>query len=70
MAAATSAGAGGEDAAVRGRVVGADVLLYASDYPHWDSDWPHTVKTVRERTDMTDQLEAKVLAETPCASTA
>ena len=37
--------------------------MYASDYPHWDSDWPHTVKTVRERTDMTDELKRKVLAE-------
>jgi len=43
--------------------VGEDVLLYASDYPHWDSDWPHTVKTVRERTDMSDQLKRKVLAD-------
>ncbi|HLI25626.1 MAG TPA: amidohydrolase family protein [Chloroflexota bacterium] len=40
-----------------------DILLYASDYPHWDSDWPHTVKTVRERTDLSDELKRKVLSE-------
>src|SRR5919199_126662 len=40
-----------------------DILMYASDYPHWDSDWPHTVKTVAERTDMTDDLKRKVMAE-------
>jgi uncharacterized protein len=45
------------------QLVGEDVLLYASDYPHWDSDWPHTVSTVRERTDMSESLKRKVLGE-------
>ena len=43
--------------------VGGDVLLYASDYPHWDSDWPHTVRRLRERTDLSEELKRKVLAE-------
>jgi predicted TIM-barrel fold metal-dependent hydrolase len=43
--------------------VGEDVLLYASDYPHWDSDWPNTVRTLRERTDLSPTLKRKVLGE-------
>jgi predicted TIM-barrel fold metal-dependent hydrolase len=43
--------------------IGDGQLLYASDYPHWDSDWPNTVRTVRERTDLGDELKRKVLGE-------
>jgi len=38
-----------------------DTLLYSSDYPHWDGDWPHTVKAVRERTDLSDNTKQKML---------
>jgi predicted TIM-barrel fold metal-dependent hydrolase len=43
--------------------IGESQLLYASDYPHWDSDWPHTVRALRERTDLSESLKRKVLGE-------
>jgi len=32
--------------------IGADKLLYSSDYPHWDSSWPNTVKLFMSREDV------------------
>jgi len=43
--------------------MGEDVLLYASDFPHWDSNYPHSVKKVVERQDISDRQKQKVLAE-------
>ena len=36
-------------------------VLYSSDYPHWDGDWPHTIKTMRERDDLSDDTKRKML---------
>src|SRR5262249_23284365 len=38
-----------------------DTLLYSSDYPHWDGDWPHTVKAVRQREDLSASTKRKML---------
>jgi predicted TIM-barrel fold metal-dependent hydrolase len=43
--------------------VGADRLLFASDYPHWDGIWPRAANSVRERADLSDAVKRQVLAE-------
>ena len=43
--------------------IGAEKLIYASDYPHWDSDWPNTVKTLVDRPDMSDELREKLMSD-------
>ena len=41
--------------------IGEDHILYASDYPHWDSEWPHTVDTLMKRDDLNPRVKAKIL---------
>ena len=44
------------------RFLGTDrSLIYASDYPHWDSDFPNTVKTMVGRDDLTDDNKRNIL---------
>lgn len=43
------------------RTTGDDCLLYSSDYPHWDGDWPHTVKTILGREDLSENTKRKML---------
>ena len=45
--------------------VGADNLLWASDYPHWDSCWPHTVEKFRERQDVSDADRRRIFGDNP-----
>ena len=40
---------------------GDDCILYASDYPHWDTDWPNTAKLIIERKDITEKTKEKIL---------
>jgi predicted TIM-barrel fold metal-dependent hydrolase len=36
-------------------------MLYSSDYPHWDTDWPGTVRAVEERADLSAAVKRKLL---------
>jgi predicted TIM-barrel fold metal-dependent hydrolase len=43
--------------------VGAEQLIFATDYNHSDSKFPHTVKEVMTRTDLSDALKAKLMGD-------
>ena len=42
---------------------GDECMMYASDYPHWDTEWPHTVSQVVGRKDISDKTKQKILAD-------
>ena len=46
-----------------GTFVGADRLIFATDYNHSDSKFPHTVEEVMNRKDLSDGLKAKLMGE-------
>jgi len=43
--------------------VGEDHILVATDYPHFDSEFPHTVSGIRARTGLTAKQKDKILGE-------
>jgi len=55
----------GEEPILRGviDVLGDDFIMFASDFPHWDSDWPESTRPMVERSDVTETSRAKILAE-------
>ena len=44
-------------------LLGERSLLFSSDYPHWDSPFPNSVRIVRERTDLSEALKQRVLCD-------
>lgn len=40
---------------------GSDFILFASDYPHWDSAWPSSTKPLRERADISEADRERIL---------
>jgi predicted TIM-barrel fold metal-dependent hydrolase len=43
--------------------VGDDRLVFATDYNHSDSKFPHTVEEVMERSDVSESLKTKIMGE-------
>jgi predicted TIM-barrel fold metal-dependent hydrolase len=43
--------------------VGEDHILMATDYPRFDSEFPHTVSGIRARADLTAKQKDKILGE-------
>ena len=44
-------------------VIGTDRIVFASDYPHGDCDFPHSVTKFRRRTDISEETKEKILWE-------
>jgi predicted TIM-barrel fold metal-dependent hydrolase len=45
--------------------LGEDIVVYASDYCHWDCKFPDTVKIVEERTDLSTSAKQALLDDNP-----
>jgi predicted TIM-barrel fold metal-dependent hydrolase len=45
--------------------IGEGNILFASDYPHWDSDFPQAVAGLAEREDVNEALKRKIFLENP-----
>jgi len=45
------------------QTIGDDHLFYASDYWHWDSEFPGTVREIEERKELSERTKMKILGE-------
>ena len=45
------------------QVLGESQIIYASDYPHWDCEYPESVNKVLNRTDITETVKRKILSD-------
>jgi hypothetical protein len=45
------------------RRLGDELIMYASDYAHWDSEFPESARKIANRPELTDGQKAKILRE-------
>ena len=45
--------------------IGGDKLLYSSDYPHWDTSWPKTVRMFKDRADISPADKQQIAWRNP-----
>ena len=48
-------------------ILGDDALVYASDWPHWDNDFPNSIDHIWEREDITKGQKRAILRNNPLA---
>lgn len=41
-------------------VLGAEFIMFASDYPHWDGEWPESTRHLRTRPDISEEAREKI----------
>jgi hypothetical protein len=47
------------------RYVGDNHFLYATDIPHWDTEFPENLQKIQKRQDLTDETKNKLCIKTP-----
>ncbi len=43
--------------------LGNDKIIYASDYPHWDCEFPDSVRSIAERKELGDDAKRAILSD-------
>jgi predicted TIM-barrel fold metal-dependent hydrolase len=44
-------------------MIGADLIMYASDYPHWDMTYPESAVLIQKRQDLSEDAKRKILCD-------
>jgi len=45
------------------QLIGEQQIVYASDYPHWDGSYPHSIAELRERDDLSEAQKRQIFAD-------
>ena len=45
------------------RLLGDDIFVYASDFPHWDAEFPENIEHLLARNDLTEEQRVKITRE-------